>query len=106
MTESKYIPKRKLSTCVEFIWYNDGYEPLSRKERVLPAGSSQLIINLGNDRFRHYEGSDQHPKEYDPVIVAGVHTGHIFLDSHTRISTINCGVETGCNLFPVRYPCR
>lgn len=96
MTEATYIPEGKLSACVEFIWYNDGYKPLSRKERVLPVGDAQLIINLGNDRFRHYEGTgEQRQVEYDPVILAGVHTGHIFLDSHTRISTIGVVLKPG-----------
>ncbi|MDX1642378.1 MAG: helix-turn-helix transcriptional regulator, partial [Balneolaceae bacterium] len=95
MKESTYIPKGQLSNYVKFIWCNENYVPEISTERVLPSGSSQLIINLHDNEFRHYYGPDRRKKTYEPIIITGIHSGHIFLDSQTRISTIGVVQKPG-----------
>lgn len=95
MQESTYTPTGRLSKYVKFIWCNENYIPETSKERVLPSGSSQLIINLDNKMFRHYNGDKSQEYLYDPVILTGVRTNHIFLDSHTRISTMGIVLKPG-----------
>lgn len=95
MQESTYIPNGRLSNCVKFIWCNENYAPESSTERVLPSGSSQLIINLDNKKFRHFNSDKSQEHLYDPVILTGVRAKHIFLDSHTRISTIGIVLKPG-----------
>lgn len=96
MTESTYIPQAELSSYVKFIWYGDGYQPKSIKERILPAGSSQLIINLKDMRFRHFKGVDTDDmREFDRAVIAGVQTSPIFLDARTRISTMGVVFRPG-----------
>lgn len=96
MNESTYIPKGKLALYVEFIWSSRGHHPQSRKERVLPTGSSQLIINLGNTGFRHFKDADQRrPLEYGHTIVTGIQSTYIFLDSRTRTSTMGAVLKPG-----------
>lgn len=95
MQESTYIPEGRLSNYVKFIWCNENYTPESSTERVLPSGSSQLIINLDNRKFRHFSSDRSQEFLYDPAILTGVRTNHIFLDSHTRISTIGVVLKPG-----------
>lgn len=95
MQESTYIPEGRLSNYVKFIWCNENYTPESSTERVLPSGSSQLIINLDNKKFRHFSNDKSHEYLYDPLILTGVRANHIFLDSHTRISTIGIVLKPG-----------
>lgn len=96
MNEFKYIPEGKLASYVKLFWLGENYSPVSNKERVLPNGSSQLIINLGTNYFRHFEGTDSATEKiYDPAVVAGIHTHNIFLDSHSRISTIGVVLQPG-----------
>lgn len=91
-----YIPKAELSSYVEFIWYSSDENPSTAPERVLPNGASQLIINLGNDSFRHFCDSDlQQNQEYDHSVLTGIHTRHIFMDPSTRLSTVGVVLRPG-----------
>lgn len=96
MINYKYTPKGILEPYIKCIWYGRDYSPSSKKERVLPNGASQLIINLGGERFRHFEGTDNNEeREYDSTIIAGIHTNNIFLDSYSRLSTMNVVLRPG-----------
>lgn len=96
MEEIIYKPKERLSQTVKFFWYSDGYKPSARVERVLPSGSSQIIINLEEKCFRHFQTSDlNREQKYDKIILAGMQTGHVFLDPFTRISTIGVVLQNG-----------
>lgn len=104
MQESTYIPNERLSSYVKFIWCCENYTPESSKERVLPTGSSQLIINLNNQKFRHFRGDEFQEKVYDPAIITGIRSGHIFLDSYTRISTLGVVLKPGATSALFRIP--
>lgn len=96
MEDIIYKPEDTLSSFIKLIWIYDGYKPSSRIERVLPNGSSQIIINLAERSFRHF----QNPKftlseTYDDVILAGVQTRPVFLDAYTRISTMGVILNPG-----------
>lgn len=96
MPEYEYIPKGLLNSYVKFIWISDNYAPESSRERLLPNGFSQLIINLGHQKFRHFKAADSHKEnEYDPAVITGIHTRNIFLDSYCRISTIGAVFRPG-----------
>lgn len=96
MIYSKYTPKGILETYVQSMWYCHDYSPLSKKERILPNGASQLIINLGSNKFCHFEGADNNEeRKYSSVIIAGIHTSNIFLDSFSRLSTMGVVLRPG-----------
>lgn len=104
MQESTYKPNGRLSRYVKFIWCCENYTPESSKERVLPTGSSQLIINLNNQKFRHFRGDEFQEKVHDPAIITGIRSSHIFLDSHTRISTLGVVLKPGAIPALLRIP--
>lgn len=86
MADQIHIPKGKLSSCIKFMWHSKGEPISSDKERVLPSGTSQLIINLGHDCFRHYEKSNVHVDDH--TIISGIQSRYLFLDSRTRRYTM------------------
>lgn len=96
MIRRKYSPKGLLQQYVKSILYCRDYNPISQKERLLPNGLSQLIINLGNRTFRHFEGSNNNKeREYPSMIIAGIQTKNIFLDSTSRLSTMHVVLRPG-----------
>lgn len=96
MIRRKYSPKGLLQQYVKSILYYRDYNPISKKERLLPNGLSQLIINLGNRTFRHFEGPNNNKeREYPSAIIAGIQTKNIFLDSSSRLSTMHVVLRPG-----------
>lgn len=107
MIKYKYSPKEPLQQYVKSLLCCCDYSPSSQKERVLPNGTSQLIINLGNPTFRHFEGTDHNEeREYDSTIIAGIHTSNLFLDSFSRLSTMHVVLRPGAHnaLFGIPAP--
>ncbi|MDR8393904.1 helix-turn-helix domain-containing protein [Aliifodinibius sp. S!AR15-10] len=105
MTSSTHIPQSPLANYIKFMWHSEGYQPGYVKERVLPTGSSQLIINLEDTRFRHFEGVQQDKtQEYDRAIIAGIHSHPVFLDSRTRASTMGVVLKPGALQALFGYP--
>ncbi|WP_053205007.1 helix-turn-helix domain-containing protein [Jiangella muralis] len=50
-------PRAELAPFVEHLWYLD--EPLPPgRDRTLPTGAAQLVVNLAADRLNWYEGPD------------------------------------------------
>src|SRR5215470_11301864 len=50
-----YKPGPPLSDFVVLLWLYEGYHQPHAKERVLPDGSMELVINLRDDVFRVYD---------------------------------------------------
>ncbi|MBB5790453.1 helix-turn-helix domain-containing protein [Jiangella mangrovi] len=50
-------PRPELAPFVEHLWYLD--EPLPPgRDRTIPTGAPQLVVNLARDRLRWYDGDD------------------------------------------------
>lgn len=87
--ESVHKPTGLLSSYVNMIWLSEGYTPASAKERVLPFGACQLIINLEGTPFRHFDqADDEYGNHYSTAVLTGIRTHPTFLDSYSRISTM------------------
>jgi AraC-like DNA-binding protein len=52
-----YIPKPPLSEFVALFWLYEGYTQPHAKERIMPDGSMQVVINLQEDESRIYDSS-------------------------------------------------
>lgn len=104
MIEFAHIPGKPLSNFVKYMWYQEGYNPSSSVERALPNGSSRIIINLGENRFRYFDSNLDNTFDYDDLILSGVHSRPVFLDSFTRRSTINIVLKEGAIPALFRIP--
>ena len=49
MLYSTYKPRPPLSEFVELFWLYDGYTQPHAKERIMPDGSMQIVVNLLED---------------------------------------------------------
>ena len=85
MISRVYTPRPPLSNFVESFWYYDGYQLPHAKDRVLPNGSMQLIINLSEDRLRVYDRWDTDKVENHPgSLVCGARSEFTVIDANHR----------------------
>jgi len=77
-----YIPAKPLSELIQLFWLFRGQSAPSSRERVMPDGSMQLIINLAEDRLRIYSGES--PGEYATVpgsLISGMRSQSFLIDT-------------------------
>jgi AraC-like DNA-binding protein len=76
-----HIPAPPLSDFVAMLWSYEGYHQPHDKERLLPDGSMELVINLDEDLVR----------VYDPRDTAKFHTlrGSIVVGAHSEFFVID-----------------
>src|SRR5207244_3316752 len=65
-----YMPSLPLSDFVELLWYSEQPAPSHGSERVLPTGTTELVVNLGDPRLDRFE-----------AVVAGPHSRFFALDT-------------------------
>lgn len=59
-----YIPRPPLSEFVALFWFYEGYTQPHAKERIMPDGSMQVVINLREDQSRLYDPLNPEKVEY------------------------------------------
>ena len=82
-----HAPGPPLGQFVQLFWLYEGYRQPHKKERLLPDGSMELVVNLNEDRTRVY---DPHQTEKfqtlrGPVIV-GAHSEYFVIDTEEQYS--------------------
>jgi len=55
MLHLTHVPRPPLSQFVRLLWLYEGYTQPHVKERVLPTGEMQIVINLLEDKSRIYD---------------------------------------------------
>ena len=75
-------PAPPLSDFVALLWLYEGYVQPHRKERLLPDGSMELVINLNEDETRLYDPHDttRFQTLRGPVVV-GAHSEFFVIDT-------------------------
>lgn len=58
MVYRAHIPQPPLSDFVALFWLYDGYDQPHSKERCLPTGTVELVINLLDETLRVYDRQD------------------------------------------------
>jgi AraC-like DNA-binding protein len=95
-----HTPGPPLSQFVELFWYYEGYTLPHSKERLLPQGSMELVINLRDDRCRIYDRI--WPDRYQSLpgaIVCGPHSNFFIIDSEGQQEVIGVHFRPG-GMFP------
>src|SRR3954466_12149287 len=54
----RHTPAPPLNAFVEFLWFYDDFAPAHRKEKLLPDGSMELIIDLRDHPKHKYDRHD------------------------------------------------
>lgn len=96
-----YIPQPPLSSFVELFWFYDGYSPgPHKKERLMPDGSIELVINLNQDEARIYDRENLEKCERFPgALVCGPHSSFFVIDTAQQASVIGVHFKPG-GAFP------
>ena len=98
-------PQPPLSDFVDLFWAAEGHAPAHARERLLPSGTMQLIINLREDRLRIYER--QHTDRFQSFrgsLICGAHSEFFVIDTASQQSVIGVHFKPG-GAFPfVKLP--
>jgi AraC-like DNA-binding protein len=82
MFYQRYIPAAPLSNFVELFWLYGGYQQPHEKERLLPTGTTEIVIDLRDNQNRVYDRDDLNRfQTYDGPIICGPHSEHFVIDT-------------------------
>jgi AraC-like DNA-binding protein len=94
------VPRPPLSDFVALLWSYEGVTPPHAKERLLPTGTMELVINLRDDTLRVYD--PQHHDRYQTYrggLLSGVHSTFSVIDTADQGSIIGVHFKPG-GAFP------
>src|SRR5262245_21668746 len=90
-----YIPGPPLDECIDRFWMCSD-TPSHPRERILPSGSIELVINLSDDEIRIYAPSDLScPRRYSGMVVAGPYRDFFLIDPLQHASIIGVHFRPG-----------
>ena len=94
------IPGPPLSQFVGLLWLYEGYQQPHKKERLLPNGSMELVINLKEDETRLYDRRDAERCHtlHGPILV-GAHSEFFVIDTAEQFSVAGVHFKPG-GAFP------
>jgi len=93
-------PLPPLSDFVDVLWLYEGYDVPHEKERLLPDGSVELVINLAEDRIRVYDPHDPEKSYTIPgCVVSGPRSEFFVIETAGEASTIGVHFKPG-GAFP------
>jgi AraC-like DNA-binding protein len=99
MLYRSYRPAPPLSDFVDRFWFCSD-APLHPKERILPSGTIELVINLREDEFRIDD--PVHPercKRFSGAMVSGTYSGFFVIDPAQHASILGVHFKPG-GAFP------
>jgi AraC-like DNA-binding protein len=90
-----YTPGPPLDQCIDRFWYCSD-TPAHPRERILPSGTVELVINLTGDEIRIYDSS--HPdrtRRYPGAVVSGPYRNFFLIDPLVHASIIGVHFRPG-----------
>jgi AraC-like DNA-binding protein len=95
-----HIPQPPLSDFVDLFWLREGYQPAHAKERVLPTGTIELVINLSDDVLRVYDRQDQKKfQTFRGCVVSGAQSEFVVIDTACQAAVMGVHFKPG-GAFP------
>jgi AraC-like DNA-binding protein len=93
-------PSPPLSRFVEMLWLYDGYSQPHVKERILPTGVMQLVINLAADSSRIYDRDNTNRLQtYRGALLVGAQSEYMVIDTAQQASIMGVHFRPG-GAFP------
>ena len=93
-------PPPPLSDFVDVLWLYQGYEVSHEKERLMPDGSVELVINLAEDCIRNYDS--RNPEKFETVpgcVVSGPRSEFFVIDTAGEAAVVGVHFKPG-GAFP------
>ena len=95
-----YIPAPPLGDFVGLFWLYEGYRQAYELERCLPTGTTELVINLREDRVRIYDRRDVRRFQTLPgALVCGTHSEFFVIDTAQQFAVLGVHFKPG-GAFP------
>src|SRR5262245_311769 len=90
-----YSPGPPLKECIDRFWLCSD-TPAHPRERILPSGTVELVINLTGDEIRIYDPSDPaRPRRYPGAVVSGPYSNFFLIDPLVHASIIGVHFRPG-----------
>jgi AraC-like DNA-binding protein len=100
MIPHAYVPGPTLSDFVELFWLYEGNAPPHAKERVLPTGTVELVVNLRDGPLRVYDGRDiDRFQSHRGPLVCGPQSESFVIDTAPQASILGVHFRPG-GAFP------
>ena len=96
----RHVPGPPLSKFVDMLWLYEGYTQPHAKERILPTGEMQIVINLLEDRSSVYDRDDtDHCQNFGGSLLSGAHSRYQVIGTAQQASVIGVHFRPG-GAFP------
>ena len=96
MLYRSYKPVSPLREFIEDLWLSDDYSPSHFKERIVPSGTIELVINLREDELRIYDaGRPEQCERYSGALVSGPYSGFFVTDTAEENSIMGVHFKPG-----------
>lgn len=100
MAYRTYIPGPPLSDFVELFWSYEGHDPPHPKERLLPTGTVELVVDLREEALRVYEGRNPGRSEtFRTALICGPHSEPFVIDTASQAQIVGVHFKPG-GAFP------
>lgn len=100
MINHTYIPSPPLSNFVAMFWYYEGCVMPHAKERLLPTGTTELVISLNQERIVTYSGQQPDtPLFFRSGVICGPHSEFFLIDTAQEETVIGVHFKPG-GAFP------
>jgi len=93
-------PSPPLSAFVDLFWLYEGYAVPHQRERLLPDGTVELVINLNEDKIRVY--NSDHADDFHTIsgcVVSGPRSEFFIIDTESEAMTVGVHFKPG-GAFP------
>ena len=94
-----YVPGAPLREFVDYFWlFDGGHRP--RKERIVPSGTSELVINLRDDEIRisQFDHSNE-VRRFSGVVLSGTYSSALVVDAMQHEAILGVHFKPG-GAFP------
>jgi AraC-like DNA-binding protein len=100
MISRTYIPPPPLSEFVALFWLYEGFAASHAKERVLPTGTMELVINLRDDTLRVYDRHNHSQfQSFRDSVLCGAHSEFFVIDTACQAAIMGVHFQPG-GAFP------
>ncbi len=96
MFDLRYKPGEPIADLVDYLWITSDAPPHSM-ERIVPSGTSELVINLHENEIRIYDPVRiDHCRRLAGAVVSGAFSGFFVIDTREHSYTIGAHFKPGC----------
>ncbi len=98
------MPAPPLSDFVALLWLYETDRPSHEKERALPTGTAEIVINLREDETRLYDAGDtERCLRLPGAVVCGPQSEFFVIDTEEQVATVGVHFKAG-GIFPFIEP--